>query len=70
MDKIHLQFSHAYPVSRWTKWLQPQVVLDQRECRLCQCTINEVLVQWKYTTPVDATYEPATIQQQFLHLKP
>jgi hypothetical protein len=25
-------------------WLQPQAVLDQRECRLCQRTIKEVLV--------------------------
>ena len=51
-------------------WLQPQVVLDQRERRLRQRTIKEVLVQWKYTTPVDSTWEPATILQQFLHIKP
>jgi hypothetical protein len=25
-------------------WLQPQVVLDQRERRLYQCTIRELLV--------------------------
>jgi hypothetical protein len=25
-------------------WLQPQAVLDQRECHLRQCTIKEVLV--------------------------
>jgi hypothetical protein len=36
-------------------WLQPQAVLDQREHRLCQGTIKEVLVQWKDTTPTDAT---------------
>jgi hypothetical protein len=36
-------------------WLQPEAVLDQRECRLCQRTIKEVLVQWKDTTPADAT---------------
>jgi hypothetical protein len=30
-------------------WLQPQEFLAQRECRLCQCTIYEVLVQWKDT---------------------
>jgi predicted transglutaminase-like cysteine proteinase len=36
-------------------WLQPQVVLDQCEHRLRQCTIKEVLVQWKDTTPTDAT---------------
>jgi hypothetical protein len=51
-------------------WLQPQVVLDQRECRLCHRTMKKVLVQWKYTTPADATWEPTTILQQFPHLKP
>jgi hypothetical protein len=51
-------------------WLQPQAVLDQREHHLHQCTIKEVLVQWKDTTPVDATWEPTTILQQFPHLKP
>jgi hypothetical protein len=44
-------------------WLQPEAVLDQR-------TIKEVLVQWKDMTPADATWEPATILQQFPHLKP
>ena len=48
----------------------PEVVLDQRERRLCQRTIKEVLVQWKDTTPADATWELATILQQFSHLKP
>jgi hypothetical protein len=51
-------------------WLQPQAILDQRERRLCQCTIKEVLVQWKDTTPEDATWEPTTILQQFPNLKP
>jgi hypothetical protein len=51
-------------------WLQPQVVLDQREHRLCQRTIKEVLVQWKDTTPADATWEPTNILQQFPHLNP
>jgi hypothetical protein len=51
-------------------WLQPQVILDQREHRLHQCTIKEVLVQWKDTTPADATWEPTSILQQFPHLKP
>jgi hypothetical protein len=51
-------------------WLQPQAVLDQREHRLRQRTIKEVLVQWKDTTPADATWEPTTILQQFPHLKP
>jgi hypothetical protein len=51
-------------------WLQPQEVLDQREHHLHQRTIKEVLVQWKDTTLADATWEPATILQQFPHLKP
>jgi hypothetical protein len=51
-------------------WLQPEAVLDQCECRLHQRTIKEVLVQWKDTTPADATWEPTTILQQFPHLKP
>jgi hypothetical protein len=51
-------------------WLQPEAVLDQHERRLRQRTIKEVLVQWKDTTPTDATWEPATILQQFPHLKP
>jgi hypothetical protein len=51
-------------------WLQPEVVLDRRERCLCQRTIKEVLIQWKDMTPADATWEPATILQQFPHLKP
>ena len=51
-------------------WLHPQAVLDQRECRLRQRTIKEVLVQWKDTTPADATLEPFNILQQFPQLKP
>jgi hypothetical protein len=49
-------------------WLQPQVVLDHRECHLHQCTIKEVLVQWKYTTLFDVTWESTRILQQFPHL--
>jgi hypothetical protein len=48
--------------------LQPQVVLDQRECLLRQRTIKEVLVHWKDTTLADATWEVTTILQQFPHL--
>jgi hypothetical protein len=44
-------------------WLQPEAVLDQRERHLRHRTIKEVLVQWKDMTPVDATWEPATILQ-------
>jgi hypothetical protein len=51
-------------------WLQPQEILDQHECHLRQRTIKELLVQWKDTTPVDYTWELATILQQFPHLKP
>jgi hypothetical protein len=51
-------------------WLQPEAVLDQHERRLRRRTIKEVLVQWKDTTPTDATWEPTTILQQFPHLKP
>jgi hypothetical protein len=51
-------------------WLQPEAVLDQREHRLRQRTIKEVLLQWKDMTPVDATWEPTTILQQFPHLNP
>jgi hypothetical protein len=36
-------------------WLQPEVVLDQHQRHLLQRTIKEVLVQWKDTTPTDAT---------------
>jgi hypothetical protein len=51
-------------------WIHPQAVLDQREHRLRERTIKEVLVQWKDTTPVDATWEPTTILQKFPHLQP
>ena len=51
-------------------WLQLEAVLDQRESRLRQRTIKEVLIQWKDMTPTDPTWEPATILQQFPHLKP
>jgi hypothetical protein len=51
-------------------WLQPEAVLDHHERHLRQRTIKEVLVQWKDTTPEDATWEPTTILQQFPHLKP
>jgi hypothetical protein len=51
-------------------WLQPQAVLDQRECHLCHRTIKEELIQWKDTTPLDATWEATTILNKFPHLKP
>jgi hypothetical protein len=51
-------------------WLQPEAVLNHRECQLCGRTIKEVLIKWKDTSPEDATWEPTTILQQFLHLQP
>jgi hypothetical protein len=46
--------------------LHPQALLDQRKFHLYQCTIKEVLVHWKDTTPTNATWEPVTIMQNFL----
>eukprot|EP00253_Pinus_taeda_P033368 PITA_33368 len=51
-------------------WLQPEQVLDTRERHLCGRMIREVLVKWKDTSPEDATWEPATILQQFPRLQP
>eukprot|EP00253_Pinus_taeda_P032871 PITA_32871 len=50
-------------------WLQPEQVLDTRERHLRGHT-KEVLIKWKDTSPEDATWEPATILQQFLQLQP
>eukprot|EP00253_Pinus_taeda_P025117 PITA_25117 len=49
-------------------WLQPEQVLDTRERPLCGRVIREVLVKWKDTSPEDATWEPATLLQQFPQL--
>jgi hypothetical protein len=68
--KCQIQTNLPELVEERSIWLQPHVVLDQRERRLRQRTIKEVLVQWKDTTPADATWEPTTILQQFPHLKP
>eukprot|EP00253_Pinus_taeda_P023975 PITA_23975 len=51
-------------------WLQPKQVLDTQERPLHGRMIREVLVKWKDTSPEDATWEPATILQQFLQLQP
>jgi hypothetical protein len=51
-------------------WLQPQVVLDQRQCCLHKRTIKEMLLLWKDIMPADATWEPTTTLQQFPHIKP
>jgi hypothetical protein len=61
--RCQLQTNLPELVEEGSIWLQPEAVLDQR-------TIKEVLVQWKDMTPADATWEPATILQQFPHLKP
>jgi hypothetical protein len=68
--KCQIQTNLPELVEEGSIWLQPQAVLDQRERRLCQRTIKEVLIQWKDTTLADVTWEPATILQQFPHLKP
>eukprot|EP00253_Pinus_taeda_P035032 PITA_35032 len=46
-------------------WLQPEQVLDTRDKHVHGRMIKEVLVKWKDTSPEDATWEPATILQQF-----
>eukprot|EP00253_Pinus_taeda_P014391 PITA_14391 len=51
-------------------WLQPEQVLDTRVKQLRDRMIKEVLVKWKDTSPEDATWEPATILQQFPQLQP
>jgi hypothetical protein len=51
-------------------WLQPEQVLDTRDKHLRGRMIKEVLVKWKDTSPEDATWEPATILQQFPQLHP
>eukprot|EP00253_Pinus_taeda_P006336 PITA_06336 len=51
-------------------WLQPEQVVDTRVKQMCGHMIKEVLVKWKDTSPEDATWEPATILQQFPQLQP
>jgi hypothetical protein len=60
-DKCQIQTNLPKLAEEGSIWLQPEAFLDQRERRLRQRTIKEVLVQWKDTTPVDATWEPTTI---------
>jgi hypothetical protein len=69
-NKCHAQTSLPELDEEGSIWLQPHVVLDQRECHLHQRTIHEVLVQWKDTPPEDATWEPTTILHKFPHIKP
>jgi hypothetical protein len=49
-------------------WIQPQTFLDHHEFRLHQRTINEVLIQWKDTTTIDATWEPLPLCNNLLIL--
>eukprot|EP00253_Pinus_taeda_P023695 PITA_23695 len=51
-------------------WLQPEQVLDKHKRHLRDRMIKEVIVKWKDTSPEDATWEPATVLQQFLQLQP
>eukprot|EP00253_Pinus_taeda_P035048 PITA_35048 len=50
-------------------WIQPEQVIDTREWHLRDCTIQEVLVKWKDTSPEDVTWEPSTVLQQFPQLQ-
>jgi hypothetical protein len=61
--KCQIQTNLAELDEEGSIWLQPEEVLDQRECRLHQQNIKEVFVQWKDTTPIDVTWEPTTILQ-------
>jgi hypothetical protein len=61
--RCHIQTNLPELAEEGSIWLQPEAVLDQRECRLRQRTIKEVLVKWKDMTPADATWELATILQ-------
>ena len=49
-------------------WLQPMAILQTRERQMHHRTIKKVLVQWKDSSPEDATWEPTSILQQFPHL--
>ena len=60
--RFQIQTNLPKLVEEGSIWLQPEAVLDQRECCLHQRTIKEVLVQWKDTT-LDATWESTTILQ-------
>jgi hypothetical protein len=55
--KCHTQTSLPELDEEGSIWLQPQAILDQRERRLHQHTIKEVLVQWKDTPLEYATWE-------------
>jgi hypothetical protein len=67
-SKCHAQIGLVELDEEGSILLQPQAILDQRQNHLRQCTIQEVLVQWKDTLLEDATQEPTTILQQFPHL--
>eukprot|EP00253_Pinus_taeda_P033702 PITA_33702 len=50
-------------------WIEIEQVLDTRERHLPGHTIKEVLIKWKDTSTEDATWETATILQQFPQLQ-
>ena len=66
------QFQSTLPdlIDEGSIWLYPVAILQTREHQLHHLTINEVLVEWKDTSPEDATWEPTSILQQFPHLQP
>eukprot|EP00253_Pinus_taeda_P022061 PITA_22061 len=69
-DHIKIQTSLPELDEEGSIWLQPEQVLDTRVKQLCGRMIKEVLIKWKDTSPEDATWEPATILQQFPQLQP
>eukprot|EP00253_Pinus_taeda_P001595 PITA_01595 len=69
-DHIKIQTSLPKLDEEGSIWLQPEQVLDTRVKQLRGRMIKEVLFKWKDTSPEDATWEPATILQQFPQLQP
>jgi hypothetical protein len=69
--KCQIQTNLPELVEEGSIWLQPEAFLDQRERLLChknhQGSASPVE---RYNSKADATWEPATILQQFPHLKP
>ena len=68
--KCRVQSTLTKMIEEGSIWLQPVAILQTRECQLCHQTIKEVLLQWKDTSPEDATWEPTSVLQQFPHLRP
>lgn len=51
-------------------WLLTKLVLDTCKTNLCGCTIEEVLIKWKDTSPKVVRWEPINIIKQFMQLQP